>query len=142
MGCLNAAIALDASHPKVHERIIEFKQTIDPVLDSLPAKVAELIKSDFTVIPADKDVGQFNQEFLEAHRDSPLHVASAIKARRTLGEDRDKVEKELAELVKHDKMTFEQAREVLDVLQTWKSKEVETFRTLAKGRWPEVTVFA
>ncbi|ROT36714.1 N-terminal acetyltransferase A complex subunit nat1 [Sodiomyces alkalinus F11] len=142
LGCLNAAIALDASNPKVHERVIEFKHTIDPVLATLPPKVQDLIKSEFKAVPADNTAGQYNQEFLEAHKESPPHVVSAVKARKVLGEDPSKVEKELVALVKGEKVTFEQAGEILEVLKTWKSKEVDTFRALATGRWPQVTIFS
>ncbi|KAH8894269.1 N-terminal acetyltransferase A, auxiliary subunit [Thozetella sp. PMI_491] len=46
--CLNAALSLDKAHPKAQEQVTRFQQAVKPVLSSLPPKVQEIIKSEFT----------------------------------------------------------------------------------------------
>ncbi|PNH41723.1 hypothetical protein VD0004_g5422 [Verticillium dahliae] len=137
---LNAALSLDASHPKVHERLVEFKHTIDPAIDSLSPKVKEVMASEFKS-PA-SDVSQYNDEFLRSNKSSPAHVIAAIKSRRVLGAEPAAVEKDLAATVDLEGLTFEQAGEVLEQLRFWRSGEADKFRAGAQSRWPEVTLFA
>ncbi|KAM0286435.1 hypothetical protein ACHAQH_000861 [Verticillium albo-atrum] len=138
--CLNAALALDASHPKVHERLVEFKHAIDPVIESLSPKVKEVITSEFKA--PSSDISQYNEEFFNSNKSSPAHVIAAIKSRRVLGAESGKVEKDLAATVDMDGVTFEQAGEVLELLRFWRSGEADKFRAGAQSRWPDVTLFA
>ncbi|OLN88039.1 N-alpha-acetyltransferase 16, NatA auxiliary subunit [Colletotrichum chlorophyti] len=137
---LNAARTLDESHPGVHERIVEFAHVVKPALESLPAKVQELIKSEFT--PPSADLKKYNEEFLEDNKSKPSHVVAALKTRKVLGEDRSKVESDLANVVKAPDATFELASEVYDLLKAWRSSEAENLKKAAHERWPEVTIFA
>lgn len=138
--CLNSAIALDAWHPKVHERVVEFKSGLDVSSDALPAKVKEVIDSEFKA-PA-TNLAEFNETFYESNKSSPPHVLSAIKAKKTLGQDVAKLEKEVHGLLQQEGVTFELAGEALKVLKSWRSKETEEFKAAAHVKWPEVTLFA
>nr|XP_036579003.1 tetratricopeptide [Colletotrichum truncatum]KAF6786434.1 tetratricopeptide [Colletotrichum truncatum] len=137
---LNAARALDESHPGVHERVVEFAHVVRPALESLPAKVQEVIKSEFT--PPAGDLKKYNEDFLAKNKSSPPHIVAALKTRRVLGDDRSKAESDLANVVKAPDATFELASEVYDVLKAWRSSEAETLKKAAHERWPEVTIFA
>ncbi|KAK1532104.1 tetratricopeptide [Colletotrichum costaricense] len=137
---LNAARELDASHPGVHERVVEFAHVVRPALESLPAKVQELIKSEFT--PPAGDLKKYNEEFLSDNKVKPTHIVAALKTRRVLGEDSAKAEADLANVVKAPDATFELATEVYNLLKAWRSTEAETLKKEAHARWPEVSLFA
>ncbi|OHE94498.1 tetratricopeptide [Colletotrichum orchidophilum] len=138
--CLNAARELDQSHPGVHERVVEFAHVVRPALESLPAKVQELIKSEFT--PPAGDLKKYNEEFLTNNKTKPTHVVAALKTRRVLGEDSAKADADLVNVVKAPDATFELATEVYNLLKGWRSSEAETLKKEAHGRWPEVSLFA
>ncbi|OTA99846.1 hypothetical protein M426DRAFT_324834 [Hypoxylon sp. CI-4A] len=139
--CLNAALAIDPEHPTVHEQVVRFRQALNSKLDSLPPKVAEVLKSGFTTIDASTDLKKYNADFKAKHQDSASHVIFAIKTERLLGEDKKKAEKDLAEVINLKSIDHEQAIETLALLRQWRSSEVDTFKTAAHKKWPEVTAF-
>ncbi|KAL7628416.1 hypothetical protein AAE478_002619 [Parahypoxylon ruwenzoriense] len=139
--CLNSALAIDASNPTIHEQVVRFRQILNSKVDSLPSKVAEVLKSEFTTIDASADLKKFNADFLEKHKDSPSHVISAIKIERLLGEDKKKSEKDIAGVLDMKDAQYEQAEEVLALLRQWRSSEADAFKTAAHEKWPEVTAF-
>ncbi|KAI0834328.1 N-terminal acetyltransferase A, auxiliary subunit [Hypoxylon sp. FL0890] len=139
---LNAALAIDPEHPMVHEQVIRFRQTLNSKLESLPPKVAEVLKAEFTAVDASADLKKFNADFKEKHKDSPPHVISAIQAEKLLGEDKKKAEKDLAGVISLKNIQHDQAIEVLALLKSWRSSEADTFKTAAHEKWPEVTAFA
>ncbi|RYP75814.1 hypothetical protein DL770_007331 [Monosporascus sp. CRB-9-2] len=142
--CLNAALAIEPDNATVHEQTVRFRQALNLVLDSLPPKVAEVLKTGFTAIDASTDLQQYNTEFRSRHADSAPHVISAIKTAAVLGfEDQAKCAKELAETVLEvSNVHFEQAEEVVGILRQWRSDEAEAFRARAHEKWPQVTAFA
>ncbi|KAI0110233.1 N-terminal acetyltransferase A, auxiliary subunit [Daldinia grandis] len=140
--CLNAALALDADHPTVHEQVVRFRQALDSKMESLPPKVAEVLKSEFTIIDAREDLKKYNANFQEKHKNSPPHVISAVKAERLIGEDKKKTEQDLAGVLNLKDIHHEHAEEVLAILRQWRSDEADSFKAAAHEKWPEVTVFA
>ncbi|KAK3389486.1 NMDA receptor-regulated protein 1-domain-containing protein [Podospora didyma] len=46
--CLKAAMTLDKDHPTVQEQITKLQKALDPILDTLPPKVQEVISLEFT----------------------------------------------------------------------------------------------
>ncbi|KAI1872760.1 hypothetical protein JX265_004863 [Neoarthrinium moseri] len=140
--CLKSALDLDASHPRVHEQLVHFRNVLNTKLASLPAKVQEVIKSEFTALDASTDLKKYNADFQAKNSNSAPHVIAAIKAKKLLGEDQSKVEKELADVLSVKGIKFEDAKEVLALLRGWRSKEVDGFKKAAAEKWPEVTAFA
>ncbi|KAI3335993.1 tetratricopeptide [Ustulina deusta] len=139
--CLNAALAIDVTNPVVHEQAVRFHQEMSSKLASLPAKVAEVIKNEFTAINASADLKKYNAEFLEKHKDSAPHVVSAIKIRKLLGEDQKTCEKALFGILSLKSDDWEPAAEALGLLLQWRSSEADAFRKAADETWPEVTLF-
>lgn len=139
--CLNAALAIDAANPVVHEQAVRFRQEVNSKLASLPSKVAEVIKTEFTAIRASTDLKKYNAEFLAKHEDSAPHVVSAIKIQKLLGEDQKTCEKGLFDVLKLGSADWEPAAEALGLLFQWRSSEVEAFKKAAEETWPEVTLF-
>ncbi|KAH7039659.1 NMDA receptor-regulated protein 1-domain-containing protein [Microdochium trichocladiopsis] len=142
LGCLNAALALDASNPSVHEQTVRFRTTINTKLDSLPAQVAEVIKSEFKALDTNVDLKQYNTEFLAKHKESALHVIAAARTAKLLGEDTAKAEKALASVLDLESVEHDQALEAYAILRNWRSSEAEPFKAAAHKKWPEVTMFA
>lgn len=142
LGCLNAALALDPSHPQVHEQAVKFLHILKAKMASLPTKVQEVIKSEFTFIEPSADLKKYNADFESKHKESPLHKLSAVKTKKTLGEEKEKCEKELMGVLGMVNVKFEDALEAMKVLEEWRSKSVDEFRGKAKAEWPEVTAFA
>ncbi|GAW11938.1 hypothetical protein ANO14919_012910 [Xylariales sp. No.14919] len=139
--CLNAALAIDATNPVVHEQAVRFHQEISSKLASLHAKVAEVIKTEFTAIDASTDLKKYNAEFLAEHKDSAAHVVSAVKIQKLLGEDQKTCEKGLFGVLSLKTDNWEPAAEALGLLLQWRSSEAEAFRKAADETWPEVTLF-
>jgi hypothetical protein len=138
LGCLNAASAIDANSPIVHEQAVAFRFMLNNKPE-LPAKVAKLLNSEFQIISPSTDLKALNDKYLSEHKQIPGPVISAIKVQRLLGEDKVRCEKELAELLSVPDFTFSDAVMVLDLLKTWKSSETEAFQKAALSKWPGVT---
>jgi peptide alpha-N-acetyltransferase len=120
--CLLAAAALDTEHPAVHEQTIRLKQAISSPSEIIASKSAEVIKSEFTLLPASADLSKFNDEFLFKHKDSAQHVMSVMRARRSLSPDSSSnCEKDIAGILDLPNITFEEAMEGLELLSSWRS---------------------
>lgn len=144
MQCLNSAIALSPSDPEVHERTIQFRHTVAPLLASLPDATSEILQSEFPSLTSSSvsDLHAFNDAFLKAHADSPRHVHAGLSARRLLGGDQlEACEKELAAVVRMEALELEDAVRVLQTLKGWDSSEASGFAEAARGRWPEASQF-
>ncbi|KAI2610518.1 N-terminal acetyltransferase A, auxiliary subunit [Hypoxylon sp. NC1633] len=140
--CLNAALALDAENPTVHEQVVRFRQALNSKISSLPDKVADVLKSGFTAVDRSADLKKFNADFRAKHNDSASHVISAIKTERLLGGDKPKSEKDLAAVLDIKDVQYEQAAEALSLLKQWRSGEADLLKKAAHEKWPEVSVFA
>ncbi|KAI1370635.1 N-terminal acetyltransferase A, auxiliary subunit [Hypoxylon crocopeplum] len=140
--CLNAALAIDADNPTVHEQVVRFRQALNSKIESLPTKAAEVLKSEFTAAEASADLKKFNTTFQDKHKDSASHVISAIKTERLLGENKQKNEKNLAGVLNVKGVEYEQAAEALALLKQWRSSEADAFKAAAHKKWPEVSAFA
>lgn len=140
--CLNAALALDAKHPALHAQAVELRHALNSALDSLPAKVQETVKAEFTAIPATADLKKLNADFLKEHGSSSArHRVSAARAAAALGEPRAESEKSLTDALRIDSVTFNDAGEILELLRSWRSSAAADFKKAAHEKWPEVTVF-
>ena len=137
-----AAAALDKEHSKVHEQTIRFKLALDENIKGLSLTSAEVIKTEFTLLPTPVNLAQYNDEYLSKHKDCARRTLSGLKARKMLSPDSaPNIEKDAEAILNLPTITFEEAREGLVLLSTWKSSEIETFRKTAGAKWPQATVF-
>jgi hypothetical protein len=140
--CLLAAADLDKEHSKVHEQIVRFKLAIDKNLEGVPAKSAEVIKSEFTLLPASVNLSQYNDEYLSKNMDCARRTLSALEVRKLLvPESAGQCQKDVVGVLNLPIVTLEEAREGLELLSSWKSSELETFRKAAAAKWPKASVF-
>lgn len=142
MQCLNSAIALAPTDPKVHERTVQFRHVVAPQLSSLPESTAEVLKSEFPALTSSETVQAFNDKFLEENKGSPRHVHSGIRARKMLGGDQDACEAELVKLIGAEGMQLGDAAGVLGTLAEWGSGKVGEVKEAGRKRWAEASVFA
>lgn len=131
---------MDQNHPKVHSQIVRFKLAIDEDSESISSKVLDVIKSEFTLLPPSTDLTKYNDEFLSKNKDSAKSVISGLEIRKLL--TKESVDKDVLAVLDLPSIMFEEAEEVLDLLSTWKSGEVDEFKKRAAAKWPKATVFS
>jgi hypothetical protein len=126
----------------VHEQIIRFKLALDKDIEGLPAKSAEVIKSEFTLLPPSVNLSQYNDEYLSRNKDCARRTLSVLKVRKLLTPDSvGQCAKDVAGVLKLPTITSEEAQEALELLSSWKSSELESFRKAASGKWPKASIF-
>ena len=139
--CLNAALALDSDHPKLMEQVVVFRSMLNNASDLAP-KVSEVLKSEFKAVSESASLTEYIEESRKKHSASPRHVLSAIAAKKAIGEDTAKCEKDVVDLLNMDGVTSDDALEMLETLKSWRSREAQGFKKAAQGKWPEATRFA
>jgi N-alpha-acetyltransferase 15/16, NatA auxiliary subunit len=140
--CLLAAATLDKEHSKVHEQTVRFKLALDENIKGLSPTSAEVIKTEFTLLPTPVNLVQYNSEYLSKHKDCARRKLSGLKVRKMLSPDSaPSIEEDAVAILNLPTITFEEAREGLVLLSTWKSSEIDTFRKAAGVKWPKATVF-
>lgn len=139
--CLNAAIALDSSNPKLHAQIVAFAKALKSA-SGLSPKVAEVLKAEFKAVDATTDLAKYNAEFEAKHKDSIQHILSAVAAQRALDGNQGSSDKQLTAALSLPSTTFSDAIDVLGALKKWKSTEREAFLKAAQGKFPEATRLA
>jgi hypothetical protein len=145
--CLLAAAVLDKEHSKVHQQIVRFKLAIDSEFKSaestISPKTKEVILSEFSFIPSSTSLIQFNDDYLSKHKDCARRTLSALSVRKILSPDSASTcEKDVTAVLKLPKITVGEAQEALELLRSWNSKEVESFKSSAAQKWPKATIFA
>lgn len=140
--CLKATLSLDSSSPKAHEQTIRLRHALNNNLATLSPKVAEVIKSEFTEVPASADLAKVNQEFREKHKTSAQHVLASIRVQAVLGEDCGKLGKDVVGLLQTPGVELEDGVDAQELLVGWKSAELDGFKKAAAGKWPEASLFA
>lgn len=135
-------MGLDAENPKVHEQAIRLRQALSADLEILPPKTTEVVQAAFTEVPASVDLAKFNLEFREKHKTSPAHVLSSIRVQEKLGEDRGKLGKDVVSLLQLEEIQLEDASDAQELLKSWKSGELDSFKKAAAQKWPESSIFA
>ena len=141
MKCLLAASELDSTHPTVHEHTIRFKKALDSENEPLAPEVTEVIKKEFTLLPASKPLAEVNDEFLAKHKDSASHVLSAIRVKKVLSNDKSTADKDVISVLDIPTISFQEAIQGLEILKFSHSSELESYRTKASSKWPDVTAF-
>jgi N-alpha-acetyltransferase 15/16, NatA auxiliary subunit len=113
-------------------------------LKDIPAKVSEVLKSSFTLIPANADLNAYNSEWQQKHSQSVPHLLSAYNVRHILDKStQGQNEADVKQLLKVDSITIEQADAGLKLLEEWKSDEKtrDAYREAAAAKFYEATVF-
>ncbi|KAL2889298.1 N-alpha-acetyltransferase 16, NatA auxiliary subunit [Ceratocystis lukuohia] len=134
--CLKAMQKLSPTHPKVHERLVQFLHVVGPELDSLPAQVSEVIK-ETTQNPG--DLKAFNAKYLQENGSLAAAQFAGARAMKTLGEPADVYEKLVFDVLASEKIEANEAIEGLETLKGWFSNKVDEYKAEAAKKFPEVT---
>lgn len=140
--CLNASLSIDAENPRVHEQVVSFRNMLNNSESDISPKALEALKGEFTALDAGSNLTKYIEEYQSKHKSSPRHVLSAIRAKKSIGADKAKCEKEAIALLDLENIHFSHATEILDTLRSWRSSETEAFKKAAQSKWPEVTRLA
>jgi len=133
---------LDKSHPKVHEQSIRFKLAIDADSSSIKPQSQEVIKSEFKLLSDSVDLFKHNDEYLSSNKENVKATIAGLTVRRILKpEQKESVEKDVVKVLDISSITLTQAEEALELLQSWHSGEVQSFKSRAAGKWPNAVVF-
>lgn len=140
--CLNAAIALDSSNPRLHAQIVAFAKVLKSA-SSLSPKVVQVLQAEFKVLDvAATDLSKYNAEFEAKHKASIRHILSSVAAQRIIDENKGTTDEKLIAALSLPSTTFPDAIDVLDVLKNWSSSVAEVFQKEAHARFPQVTRLA
>ncbi|KAM3520183.1 hypothetical protein NHJ13051_007006 [Beauveria bassiana] len=139
--CLNAAIALDSSHPKLHAQIVAFAKMLKTA-SGMPPKVIDVLRAEFKVVDVGTDLAKHNADYQAKHKHSIRHVLSFVAAQRALDGNKGASDKQLTASLSLPGTTFTDAIEVLDCLRDWKSSEADAFQKAARAKFPEATRLA
>lgn len=134
-------LALDSDNAKAHEQAVRLRQALDKEAGTLSPKVAEVIKAEFTGIPASTDLAKHNEDFRQRHKSSAQHVLASIRVQDSLGEDRGGLGKQVAGLLQMEGVELRDASDAQEVLKSWKSEELDAFKKAAAQKWPESSLF-
>jgi peptide alpha-N-acetyltransferase len=110
----------------------------------LDAKVSEVLKSSFTIAPADADLKSYNEQWLQKHSESPAHLQSAYSVRYILDNStKSQNEADLKKVLELPSTTLEQATAGLTYLDSWNSDEKtkDAYREAAAKKWPQAIAF-
>lgn len=127
----------------MHEQVVRFKLATDQDAETLSSQSAQIIKSEFTILPESTSLSQYNDEYLASHKDCARRTLSALKARSLIKPDlAASCQKDAAALIKLPSITIEEATETLELLRSWNSTDIDSFRSQAAAKWPKAVVFA
>jgi hypothetical protein len=108
----------------------------------MPAKSAEVIKSEFTLLPPSVNLSQYNDDYLSRNKDCARQTLSALNVRKLLEPDSvGQCGKDVVDMLKLPNITSEEAQEGLELLNSWKSSELTSFRKAAVEKWPKASIF-
>ncbi|KAF8189857.1 NMDA receptor-regulated protein 1-domain-containing protein [Mycena galopus ATCC 62051] len=139
---LARAVALDAEHPEVHIRRVEFRQTVSSLAE--PPQVSGPILTDSVakLLPDEVSLETFNSQYLQRHSTSAPAVLAVAKVMVKLQTAREQVEETaFTALDGSASLDIKTALAILAFLHTIQSPREEEFRTRCGERFPLSTVF-
>lgn len=105
--------------------------------------VVEVLKSQFTLIPAGTSAAAFNTAFLERHAKSAPHVVAGLRARVLLDPaTKAKSVDEAIQTVGFESAELADAFAVRDALKEWEAapEALQKWEKEVKGRWAEAVL--
>ncbi|GFF23065.1 N-terminal acetyltransferase A complex subunit nat1 [Aspergillus lentulus] len=143
--CLAAAHQIDASNPTLHVQLLRFRKALDSLSEPLAPEVAEVVNAEFEkLLPKSQNLEEWNDSFLSAHKESPLHTQAVLKCHHILQRDsKAQCEKDLVATLDLNNASIETALAGLEILYEWGSDQAAktAYTEKATSKWPESTVF-
>ena len=124
----------------MHQQSIALRHSLGPVLETLPAKVQEVLKAEFTAVSSSADLKKLNQTFRTSNSQSAPHKLAALRVDKLLGADKTECQRGAMDILKQGDVTLDDAGSVLGALKEW-GVDVTDFKSVARDRWPDATAF-
>ncbi|KAI6002990.1 NMDA receptor-regulated protein 1-domain-containing protein [Pisolithus albus] len=140
---LTHAHAMDAQHPQLHLRVVQFGKTVSSVSDSITAPVKSVLHETLIALkPEEISLDVFTSQYLQSHSTSPSAILACAEACEFLGNPTEDVESLLFTVLKDDiRLSVEDALHILSYLQRVKSTRAEEFRIACDNKFELSTVF-
>ncbi|KAK8216168.1 N-alpha-acetyltransferase-like protein 15 [Phyllosticta capitalensis] len=144
--CLLSANAIDPENPTLHHQTTRFQKELEAFAKApsdADKPVVEVLKSQFTLIPAGTSAAAFNTAFLERHAKSAPHVVAGLRARVLLDPaTKAKSVDEAIQTVGFESAELADAFAVRDALKEWEAapEALQKWEKEVKGRWAEAVL--
>jgi len=139
--CLQKARELAFEDVGVHEAAVKMRRAVNEIPEDeafkKPQTRESLLKEMEKILPKDKDLVKYNEDFLEAHQNSVAHVSSALRVHALLKPE----EKDVTQLISSlDKMSLVEAVQGIELLHDLRVDETK-YREKARSIFPLAKVF-
>ncbi|KDQ60157.1 hypothetical protein JAAARDRAFT_174177 [Jaapia argillacea MUCL 33604] len=140
---LNTLRTLDAEHPELHIRIIEFHKALSPTTDSLPPSTQSFVTSCLSdLLPGDISLETFNSQYLQRHSASATHILACARVSRKLGAPTGEVEDLAFSLLKPEvALDLKSGMSALVFFKELNSGRIEEFRSACDLKFPLACTF-
>lgn len=140
---LTHAHAVDAQHPQLHLRVVQFGNTVSSVSDSIANPVKSVLHETLISLkPEEISLDVFTSQYLQSHSTSPSAILACAQACKFLGNPTEDVESLLFTALKDDiGLSVEDGLRILSYLQCVKSTRAEEFRIACDNKFELSTVF-
>ncbi|KAI6134782.1 NMDA receptor-regulated protein 1-domain-containing protein [Pisolithus croceorrhizus] len=137
------AHALNAQHPELHLRVVQFGKTVSSVSDSIARSVKSVLHETLTALKSEEiSLDVFTSQYLQSHSTSPSAILACAQAYEFLGNPAEDIESLLFTTLKDNiGLSVEDALRILSYLQRVKSTRAEEFRIACDNKFELSTVF-
>ena len=136
--------SIDKHHPTAHEQSCRLRLALDASPKAFPAKVQDVLQSQFLSKLPSQSVAESNQEYLHKHKGSGPHVQAAVRLGSLL-EDHDKAKsvRSIQETLDASDLSIKEAVDGLRLLEEMDGgvEARQGYIHKAHQRWPEATAF-
>lgn len=140
---LMRAHSVDAQHPELHLRIVQFSKTVSLLSESTPVSVISVLQDALaTLKPQEVTLEAFSSQYLQLYSASPSAILACAKVSQILGSSVEEAESLLfTAMTDAVELVVEDAVHILSYLQRLKSPRAEEFRVACDKKFELSTVF-
>ncbi|THH29718.1 hypothetical protein EUX98_g4478 [Antrodiella citrinella] len=140
---LRYAKSLDAEHPELHIRLIDFHKRVSSLPQVPPAPIGSVINAALAeLLPEEVSLETFNSQYLQRHSTSGKAVLASANVLHKLGTPIAEVESAaFGALNPEVSLSIQTAVDILAFLQSIGSSRADEFRTTCNAKYELSTVF-
>ncbi|KAJ7637139.1 NMDA receptor-regulated protein 1-domain-containing protein [Roridomyces roridus] len=139
---LMRAVAIDAEHPELHIRRIEFRQTVSALPETPQVSGSLLTESLNKLLPEEVSAEAFNSQYLQRHSTSAPAILAVAKVMLKLQTPREQVDDTVFTVFGTEvPLDIKSSLSILSFLRSSKSPREDEFRTRCGEKFELSTVF-
>ncbi|KAL4078146.1 NMDA receptor-regulated protein 1-domain-containing protein [Scleroderma yunnanense] len=139
---LMRAHSVDAQHPELHLRIVQFSEAVSLLSESTSSSVKSVLLDTLATLKPQVTVEVFNSQYLQLHSATPSAILACAKASQVLGASAEETESLLfTALADSVELVVEDALHILTYLRRLKSPRADEFRIACDKKFELSTVF-